>query len=66
MLVVASFFIKGLCFELLVFWGCLIFHQRSLFCAPCVFGLPLLSTEVFVLSPLRFGVAYFFHWRSLF
>jgi hypothetical protein len=28
---VASFFIGGLCFEPLAFWGCLFFHRGSLF-----------------------------------
>jgi hypothetical protein len=27
----ASFFIGGLCFEPLAFWGCLFFHRRSFF-----------------------------------
>jgi hypothetical protein len=31
MLVVASFFVRGLYFEPLAFWGCLFFHRRSLF-----------------------------------
>jgi hypothetical protein len=36
------------------------FHRRSLFWAPFVLGLPLFSSEVFVLSPFWFGVASFF------
>jgi hypothetical protein len=57
---VASFFIEGLSFKPLAFWGCLFFHRRYFFLAHCVLGLPLFSSEVFLLSPLRFVVASFF------
>jgi hypothetical protein len=56
---VASFFIGGLSFEPLVFYVCFFFYQRSFFWATCVLGLPLFSSDVFLLSPLHFRVASF-------
>jgi hypothetical protein len=57
---VASSFIGGLCFEILVFWGCLFLHQRSLLRAPCILGLTPFSSDVIASSPLCFGAASFF------
>jgi hypothetical protein len=57
---VTSFFVGGLRYEPLAFWGCLFFSSEVFVWAPFVLGLPLFSSEVFVLSPLCFGVASFF------
>jgi hypothetical protein len=57
---VTSFFIECLCFEPFALRDCLIYYWRSLFWDPCVTGLPLFLSEVFVLSPLHYGVASFF------
>jgi hypothetical protein len=41
-------------------WDHLFFHWRFSFWTLCALGLPLFSSEVFLLSPLHFGVASFF------
>jgi hypothetical protein len=43
-----------------------IFVEGCSFLAPCVLGLHLFSSEVFIFEPLAFWVVSFFYWRSLF
>jgi hypothetical protein len=53
--VVASFFIGGICFGPLAFWGCLFFHRRSFILVPLHFGVAFFLSEVFYFEPANEG-----------